>query len=181
MKIGRFIALVLMLGIFWGCGSDAPEEIMEWHNYGAEITETDIMKVSEAVEQINDLTDKTVVLEGTIKQVCQSRGCWMVVEDAGKSVRVRFVDYGFFVPWESAGKKVRMQGTVKIDTVSEETARHWAEASDDPDVKPEDIHGDQEVFMMMATAAAIEGGTPVSPEQQAVIDGEVEHDHEHTY
>jgi hypothetical protein len=181
MKISQSIALILILGIFIGCGSDTREEITQWHNYGGEITGTDIMKVSEAVEQIDDVTDKTVVLEGTLKQVCQSRGCWMVVEDAGKSVRVRFVDYGFFVPWESAGKKVRMQGTIKRDTVSEETARHWAEVSDDPDVKPEDIHGDQEVFMMMATAVAIEGGTPISPEQQAVIGGEVEHDHENTH
>ncbi len=174
----RLFLCVLALGIFLGCGANNQIE-EEWNYYGAEITKNDVITVSRAVEQIENLIDQPVVVRGTIKQVCQTRGCWMVVEEEGKTVRVRFADYGFFVPWESAGKEARMQGALNIQTVSEEQARHWAEEADDPEVKPEDIHGDQEVIRLMATGVAIKGGTPISPEQQAVIEGKHEHEHTH--
>ncbi len=180
MKTYRFLLWALALAVLIGCSSDIQIE-EEWHYYGAELTKNDIMTVSKAVEQIDELIDQAIVVQGVIKEVCQSRGCWMVVEENGKSIRVRFADYGYFVPWESAGKEVRMQGTLNIHTVSEEQARHWAEEADDPEVKPEDIHGEQEVIMMMADGVAIKGGTPISPEQQAVIDGEVDTDHEHDH
>ena len=46
----------------------------------------------------------------------------------GKSpgVRVTFKDYGFFVPVDSAGAQARVEGTVKVTELSEETARHYA-------------------------------------------------------
>lgn len=182
MKIDRLLLGVLLTGIFIGCGANNQNETEVWHYYdGAEITENDIITVSQAVEQIEELIDQPVVVQGVIKHVCQSRGCWMIVEEEGKTVRVRFADYGFFVPWESAGKVVRMQGTLNIQTVSEEQARHWAEEAGDPEEKPEDIHGDQEVIQLIATGAAIKGGTPISPEQQAVIEGKTGDNHEHDH
>ncbi len=179
MKFRYFLSGILIIVVFFGCNSGDRDEGIEWYNYGDVITEPEVIPVSHAVEQLEDLAGQPVVVEGVINQVCQSRGCWMVVEEGGKTVRVRFADYGFFVPWESAGKTVRMQGTMKKETVSEEVARHWAEETDDPAVKPEDIHGDQEVIMLMATAVSIKGGTPLSEEQKLVIEGDGDHNHTH--
>jgi len=165
----RYITIIVVLALFIGCGSEQTEEQFTWYTYGGDITEQEILTVSDAVAKLDEIADVPVVVEGKITQVCQSRGCWMVIQDNESSVRVRFADYGFFVPWESAGKTVRAQGTLKIETVSEETARHWAEEANDPAVNPEDIHGDQEVVMMMATAVTIEGGLPLSDDQKAVI------------
>jgi hypothetical protein len=57
---------------------------------------------------------KTVALEGTIKAVCQDKGCWLTFEQGDKSVHVTFEGYSFFVPKDSAGQKVRLEGKVLV-------------------------------------------------------------------
>lgn len=168
-----FIILAL-LSMTIACHSDDAVHNDEWYLYGQPITVSEVLTVSEAIERIDQVTDSPVLVEGTVTQVCQTRGCWMVVKDDHNSIRVRFADYGFFVPWESAGKIARIQGTIKVETVSEDVARHWAEKAQPADVSPDEIHGDQHVAMMTATGVSILGGTPISPDQRAVIDGETD-------
>jgi hypothetical protein len=180
MKITLSVILLLCIVFLFGCGSGQPEDAGQWYGYGAEITKPETkLAVSYAVEHLTEYADETVVIEGVIKQVCQSRGCWMVIEEGGKSIRVRFADYGFFVPWESAGKPVIVEGALSIETVSEERARHWAEEAGDPDINPEDIHGDQEVVIIMATGVSIRGGTPITDEQNEIIGDAGGHEHTH--
>jgi len=179
MRTVQAVSAIFILSLIIGCGSGQSDDANSWYNYGNSITQSDIINVSHAVENIDGFAGTPVVVEGTITQVCQSRGCWMVIEEDGKSIRIRFADYGFFVPWESAGKSVRAQGTLSIETISEETARHRAEEADDPDVKPGEIHGDQEVVMMMATAVSIKDGTPISEEQMSVIGDNDTHERTH--
>ena len=52
--------------------------------------------------------DKTKIrVTGIVEDVCQAKGCWMkVTTENGKSMRVTFKDYGFFVPKDITGKKV---------------------------------------------------------------------------
>ena len=47
-----------------------------------------------------------VKLKAPINACCQKKGCWMNV-DLGKDVemRVKFKDYGFFVPFNSSGRQ----------------------------------------------------------------------------
>jgi hypothetical protein len=45
----------------------------------------------------------------------------------GETMMVTFKDYGFFVPFESAGKTAIMKGFAYYDTVSVEMLRHYAE------------------------------------------------------
>lgn len=67
-------------------------------------------------------------LEGEITEVCQAKGCWMKVNlSNGEEVFVRFKDYGFFVPTNSADKKVVMNGVAFIEEMSVEDQRHYAE------------------------------------------------------
>jgi hypothetical protein len=180
MKIILSAAFLLCIVFLFGCGSGQPEDTEQWHGYGAEITKPEpVLIVSHAVEHLSEYADESVVIEGVIKQVCQSRGCWMVIEEGGKSIRVRFADYGFFVPWESAGKPVIVQGTISVETVSEERARHWAEEAGDPDINPDDIHGDQEVVMFMATGVSIRGGTSITDEQKEIIGDAGGYEHTH--
>ncbi len=71
---------------------------------------------------------KTVTLEGPVRQACTRKGCWMEIASAAKGpgVRVRFKDYGFFVPTDAAGSVARVEGEVKVAELSEEWAAHWA-------------------------------------------------------
>jgi hypothetical protein len=176
-----FFPALFLLTLVAGCGQEAAVEDTPWPSYGGEFTLAQAVPLSQAIANLGEEEEATVLVEGTIEQVCQSKGCWMVVRDGDAEARIRFKDYAFFVPWESQGKRVKMEGTLKWDVASEETARHWAEEAGDPDVNPEDIHGDQPYVLLMASAVAIEGGMEITEEQKAVIGGQeaADHDHEH--
>lgn len=68
-----------------------------------------------------------IKLTGTIDEVCQAKGCWMTLRmDDGESIRVKFKDYGFFVPTDAGGKKAVVRGDLAIERVPVEELRHYA-------------------------------------------------------
>jgi hypothetical protein len=88
-----------------------------------------------------------------------------------KQLRVQFEGYSFFVPWSASGKKIKAQGVVKMKTIDEELAKHWAEEQSNPARKPEEVKGAQEMYIMTASGVIIEKGGAISKEQQEIIDG----------
>ena len=110
----------------------------------------------------DDYAGKTIRLDGKIQDVCRKKGCWMVLRDGDAEVRVKFKDYGFFVPRDSSGREVIMQGVVKAETISEEVAKHYAEEGGDPE-KAKEIHGPQTVVSFVATGVEILGGDELPP------------------
>jgi uncharacterized protein DUF4920 len=67
---------------------------------------------------------KTVRLEGTIERVCQNKGCWLELKQEAKSVHVTFENYGFFVPKDSMGKPVVLEGRVLVKQPTPEDVAH---------------------------------------------------------
>lgn len=97
---------------------------------GENITPEGAISVSELVEMMKGKEDQKIPLkvEAKITECCQKKGCWMMVDlQNGKTMRVTFKDYGFFVPLESAGKTVIMEGIAFYKTTSVELLRHYAE------------------------------------------------------
>jgi hypothetical protein len=74
-----------------------------------------------------DFAGKTVLLEGTVRKACERKGCWMelAADDKAPGVRITFKDYGFFVPLDSAGRKAKVEGEVKVAELSEAKAKHY--------------------------------------------------------
>lgn len=71
---------------------------------------------------------KTVTVEGTVRQACTRRGCWMELapKTTGAGIRVTFKDYAFFVPTDSAGAHAKVEGVVNVTRLSPERAAHYA-------------------------------------------------------
>jgi Domain of unknown function (DUF4920) len=67
---------------------------------------------------------KMVALEGVIKSACQEKGCWITFEQGGKNIHVTFEGYSFFVPKDSAGQKVKLEGKVLIKDRSKSEIEH---------------------------------------------------------
>jgi hypothetical protein len=67
---------------------------------------------------------KMVALEGVIKTACQDKGCWITFEQGGKNVHVSFEGYSFFVPKDSAGQKVKLEGRVLLKERSKAEVEH---------------------------------------------------------
>ncbi|WP_394834156.1 DUF4920 domain-containing protein [Pendulispora rubella] len=57
---------------------------------------------------------KTIATTGTVRAVCQERGCWMEIVDTESHANVRMHGHAFFVPKSSSGKQAKVQGTVVL-------------------------------------------------------------------
>ena len=88
-----------------------------------------VVDLGEIIKDPQKYENKKIILDGTVKAVCQKKGCWMELETTadGPGVRVRFKDYSFFVPKDAAGLKVRAEGKIKLTTLSKEEADHYEE------------------------------------------------------
>jgi len=74
-----------------------------------------------------DFEGKEVQVEAKVRKACEKKGCWMELAptEKGPGVRVRFKDYGFFVPLDSAGSTAKVEGTVKVAELAPERAKHF--------------------------------------------------------
>ncbi|MDP1830186.1 MAG: DUF4920 domain-containing protein [Archangium sp.] len=74
----------------------------------------------------SDFDGKTVAIEAKVRKACEKKGCWMEVAaaDKGPGMRVTFKDYGFFVPLDSAGSTVKVEGVVKVAMLDDAKAKH---------------------------------------------------------
>jgi hypothetical protein len=81
---------------------------------------------------------------------------------------VTFKDYGFFVPFDSEGKRARIKGTIIEKMVKKETLIHWEEEMKGGD--PSRIKGDQMVVMMVATGVLMENGGELSSDQREMME-----------
>ena len=103
----------------------------------------------------SELQNRPVLVRGRIIDVCSAKGCWLVVSDGKIQMRVTFKDYGFFVPKNSAGRTVLLEGVVSSGELSEGEARHYAGESTIGGQKPEEINGPQPAVTMIATGVSI--------------------------
>ena len=70
----------------------------------------------------------TVKFTARVKEVCQAKGCWMkLVLANGQETRVKFKDYGFFVPKDIVGKYVIVEGKAFLEELSVAEQQHYAE------------------------------------------------------
>ena len=151
----------------------------EWSTYGAPIT---LKKSSKLDRVMTKQVGQEVLIEGTIADVCQNKGCWMTVRDKKKQeVRVEFKDYGFFVPWSTGGKSVRMQGVLTEKVMSPEDQQHIASESKQGGGIGTPAETPKKLFVFVASGVAIQGGGELSAEQKQKVGGKTEaHDHDHS-
>lgn len=153
-----------------------------WTSYGKKITLKSTTSLSTLVGKQASFLGKEILTEGVIDEVCENKGCWMVVKNKDTFVRVEFKDYGFFMPWDSNGKKVKLQGALSEKTISKTTAEHMAEEMKNPPIAKDQIKDEQTIMVFVASGVSIEGGGKISAEQRDIIDGKKEkeeHKHEH--
>lgn len=157
----------------------AGTEQQSWKSYGEPVRLKKATSLATLLKTKDQMLQKEVLIKGMISEVCENKGCWMVIEDGKEHVRVEFANYAFFVPWDSNGKKARVQGRLKEKTISASTAQHVAGEMKKPPVQKDKIQDKQTIIVFVASGVAIEGGGAISPEQQAIIEGKNEH-HEHS-
>ncbi|MEO9869218.1 DUF4920 domain-containing protein [Ekhidna sp.] len=99
----------------------------KFSNHGEEISSNGAITTNAFLDQVND-QEADFKVRGTIEEVCQMKGCWMVLKnDVGASIRVTFKDYGFFVPKDISGREVIIEGIANKEMLDEDVAKHYAE------------------------------------------------------
>lgn len=97
--------------------------------YGdSSMTPDNALEVGDLLAYMEGKDSVNVKLRGVINACCQKKGCWMDMDlSEDQSMTVRFKDYGFFVPMNSAGRTAVIEGVAKVDTQGVDWLRHKAE------------------------------------------------------
>lgn len=152
-RMGAWASIVLLSTVTAAVGADVESELPAGVDYGAGLTLEETTPLRDVVTRPELHVDRTLLVKGRIRDVCQKRGCWMVLTDGKSQMRVRFADYGFFVPKDSSGKDAYVEGRAVVEEISEKEARHYeAEASDGD---PSKVHGPQRVVSFTATGVRL--------------------------
>ncbi len=85
------------------------------------------MGLDESIASLQENKSITGKFKGEITQVCQKKGCWMILVGEDSWARVTFKDYGFFVPTESGGRQSVVYGELTANTLPGHMAKHYAE------------------------------------------------------
>ncbi|MBC8151329.1 MAG: DUF4920 domain-containing protein [Bacteroidetes bacterium] len=98
------------------------------NQFGKKITDTDAIPATQLAAKLGTKEAMPAKVEGVVESVCKVKGCWMTVKTSeGKTMRVTFRDYGFFVPKDITGKTVVVEGIAQTSTTSVAQLRHYAE------------------------------------------------------
>jgi len=125
----------------------APALAAEGTRYGAGLSGTELVKISELRSQPERYVGKTVRVEGLVADVCPRRGCWMELasDKELETMRIKVDDGVIVFPLTAKGKVATAEGVfTKIVVPAErvlEMKRHEAEekgvAFDEKSVKAE--------------------------------------------
>jgi hypothetical protein len=97
-------------------------------SFGASIDKKGAISVQKLPQKLEDVQSVDIKVKGVVTEVCQAKGCWMTIDlGEGETMRVKFKDYGFFVPKDAAGKTAIMQGVAQKEEVSVADLRHLAQ------------------------------------------------------
>jgi len=131
--------LLVLAIIFVGCNgqvkTQAPEILtneiaINYASFGDKINDGAVLPKTEMIGKFQSLKPgDTVAVKFTseVKEVCQSKGCWMRMDMGEEEAMVKFKDYGFFMPKNIAGQEAIVSGLAFVEEVSVDEQRHYAE------------------------------------------------------
>ena len=118
------------------CKVEKKEEVKEikepvYQSFGEMITNENVMTKEVMLSKFSEMKKGdtlTVKFASSIDEVCTKKGCWMKLSlnDEAQTM-VRFKDYGFFMPLDSKGNEVIVEGKAFINETSVDELRHYAE------------------------------------------------------
>ncbi len=162
MSVLRIInPILLTLGLFL-ISCQQKTEMANAQKFGGEVTLEKSVSLAEIYASPDKYNDKEIRVEGTIKEVCQHKGCWLKLTDGIEEITIRFKDYGFFVSKDASTSKVIVQGifTMEPDVHVEHEAEAQAKGQEDQEEKEhaekeEDVEEIKKAAPFSFTASAV--------------------------
>ncbi|NQY99877.1 MAG: DUF4920 domain-containing protein [Bdellovibrionales bacterium] len=121
MRLLSFVILIL------GFQASADNGVKEKPFYGDEIKSESATSLDSVLKDYAKYEKSSLVMEANVEKVCAAKGCWMTLQGSDKTFRVKFKDYGFFVPMTLVGKKVWVEGMMNRKEISVKDTKHYLE------------------------------------------------------
>jgi hypothetical protein len=128
--------------LLFSCGSDTkttaetnnvPAKDSSLAFFGDTISAEGAIAASQVENNLKGKDSVALKVSGTIKDVCQKKGCWMMMDIGNnKTMRVTFKDYAFFVPKDGTGSNAIIEGYAYTDTTTVAQLKHYAEDAGSP-------------------------------------------------
>ena len=97
-------------------------------HFGEKINDKGAIASTELLSTLGSNDSIAVKVTGPVNACCQAKGCWMTMDLGNEQeMRVRFKDYGFFVPKDAGGKIATVEGWAHREEISVDMLRHYAE------------------------------------------------------
>jgi len=156
MKKILFVSLVL------GCALDPPtvKPTPPEAVYGEPLSEAAAVDLAKVIDAPQQHDGKTLKVRGRVSEVCQKKGCWMILappadEQAAPRIRVTFRGYSFFVPKDLAGNVVLAEGVFRFKTIPREEAQHYADDEAAAGKPARKVTGDEVELSLVASGVQV--------------------------
>ncbi|HKL64391.1 MAG TPA: DUF4920 domain-containing protein [Woeseiaceae bacterium] len=127
----------------------------DYEEFGAPVVSAEsAMPLDELIGAGEEYLGREITLTTRIARVCRKKGCFFIARDGNAVARITFRDYGFFIPTDSAGKEVLLNGTFERREITEAQAKHYRK---DLGEAPAEAGGGSE-YHIVATAVRIPKG-----------------------
>jgi len=125
-------------------------------SFGATMPQAgEAISLKQAIANIDSYADGEMIkVQGEVTEVCQAKGCWMILVDGDSYARITFEDYGFFVPIETSMQRTVVYGLLSEHTLSGAQAEHYAQ---DAGAKSTlELEGEVKEYSLVARAVQLE-------------------------
>tara|TARA_R110000787_G_scaffold271063_4_gene378171 strand:- start:7264 stop:7770 length:507 start_codon:yes stop_codon:yes gene_type:complete len=136
----KLIIIMVLSLVFVACKTNKEEKKVEqketislgYNSFGEQITAKDYISSIDVLAKYQTLKEGDTInlkFASSIQEVCSKKGCWMKLPagESEETIMVRFKDYGFFMPLDSNGKEVIVEGIAFVKEVSVADLKHYAE------------------------------------------------------
>ncbi|KPJ89046.1 MAG: hypothetical protein AMS18_12835 [Gemmatimonas sp. SG8_17] len=153
----RLSALCGLVAAAVGCSSSESGGA----KYGEELTLSETTRISQVLNDPESYVGQRLLVEGTVVNVCEMRGCWLELASDRDFEKLRIkVDDGVMVfPMSARGQKARVEGVFEKLTLTEEEAleqaRHQAEEHG-TEFDPSVVSGPATIYQLKGIGALIE-------------------------
>ena len=132
----------------------------EAKKYGAELTLSEKTPISEILKDAESFVGKKVLVEGTVVDVCEKRGCWINLsgDKEFEQIRVKVNDGEIVFPMEAKGKTATVEGEVYSVVMEGEGCGGDCkdEHKDEKDHECKHKNSKKKVYMIKGLGAVIE-------------------------
>ena len=105
----------------------------DYEEFGAPVVSTEsAVSLGELVGAGEEYLGREITLTTRIAKVCRKKGCFFIAREGDAMARITFKDYGFFIPTDSAGKEVLLNGTFERREITDAQARHYRKDLGEP-------------------------------------------------